>query len=69
MTLTDFVIEILKIIASVAIPYIALLRTRTDLDRLAAAQRAKETGLSVESQMRKRFYHRLKPTKAPDLAR
>lgn len=42
------------------IPYIALLRTRTDLDRFAAAQRAKEYGLPADEFLRKRWYHKLK---------
>lgn len=60
MSTQDFIIEALKIVASMVIPYVALLRTRTDLDRFAAAQRAKESGQSPESQLRKRWYHRLK---------
>jgi hypothetical protein len=56
----DFILEVLKIIASILIPYIALLRTRTDLDRFAAAQRAKELGTTVEEQLRKKWYHRIK---------
>lgn len=56
----QFIIEILKIIASMVIPYIALLRTRTDLDRFAAAQRAKEYGLPADEFLRKRWYHKLK---------
>lgn len=55
-----FILEVLKVIASMVIPIVALLRTRTDLDRYAASQRAKEKGESVESQLRKRWYHCLK---------
>lgn len=55
-----FIIEILKIIASMVIPIVALLRTRTDLDRFAAAQRAKESGLPADEMLRKRWYHALK---------
>ena len=65
MEIHEFIIEALKIIASMVIPYIALLRTRTDLDRFAAAQRAKETGQSAESLLRKQWYHRLKKTSKP----
>jgi len=56
----DAVVEILKTIATIAIPYIALLRTRTDIDRLAAMQRAKENGRPVETQLRRKWYHGLK---------
>lgn len=52
-------IEVLRIVASMVIPLIALLRTRTDLDRFAAAQRAKEQGCDVKSTLRRRWYHRL----------
>lgn len=57
MDTKTFVIEALKALATMVVPLIALLRTRTDLDRFAAAQRAKETGTSMESQIRKRWYH------------
>lgn len=60
MTTGEMVIEALKIVASMVIPIVALLRTRTDLDRFAAAQRAKETGEPAETQLRKRWYHKLK---------
>ena len=56
----DFVLEALRLLASMVIPLLALLRTRTDLDRFAAAQRAKEKGTTLECEMRKRWYHRLK---------
>jgi len=59
----DYVIEILRIIASMVIPIVALLRTRTDLDRFAAAQRAKESGKPTDTMLRKRWYHRLKRDK------
>ena len=62
MDAKEFVIELLKIVASMVIPIVALLRVRTDLDRFAATQRAKESGKSVESQMRHRWYHRFKGT-------
>ncbi len=52
----DTLIEALKIIATIAIPYIALLRTRVDFDRYAAAQRAKASGASVESELRRKWY-------------
>lgn len=55
-----FIVETLKIVASMVLPFIALLRTRTDLDRFAAAQRAKELGTSIDCQMRARWYHRFK---------
>lgn len=55
-----FILELAKIIASILIPYIALLRTRTDLDRFAAAQRAKELGKPADTQLRKKWYHCLK---------
>ena len=60
MDTKTFLIEALRTIATMVIPLIALLRTRTDLDRFAAAQRAKETGTSLSSQLRRRWYHRLK---------
>jgi hypothetical protein len=56
----DYVIEILRIIASMVIPIVALLRTRTDLDRFAAAQRAKESGKPTDTMLRKKWYHKLK---------
>lgn len=56
----QFIIEILKIIASMVIPIVGLLRTRTDLDRFAASQRAKGTGESADEFLRKRWYHKLK---------
>lgn len=59
MTDPHFILELLKIVAAMAVPYIALLRTRADLDRFAASQRAKQTGLPFESQMRRRWYHRV----------
>ena len=55
-----FVLEALKTIATMVVPIVALLRVRTDLDRFAAAQRAKEMNTTVESQLRRRWYHRLK---------
>lgn len=58
-----FIIEVLKIVASMVIPYIALLRTRTDLDRFAASQRAKETGKPADTFLRKKWYHKLKRVK------
>lgn len=58
-----FIIEVFKIIASMVIPIVALLRTRTDLDRFAAAQRAKESGRPADEELRKRWYHKLKATK------
>ena len=61
MDTKTFIIEALKTIATMVVPIVALLRTRTDLDRFAAAQRAKETGMPLESQIRHRWYHRLKP--------
>ncbi len=51
-------VEALKIVATVAIPYIALLRTRVDFDRYAAAQRAKASGATIESELRRRWYSR-----------
>lgn len=54
-------IEVLKVLASMVIPLLGLLRTRTDLDRFAAAQRAKELGTSMECQLRKRWYHGTRP--------
>ena len=55
-----FIIEVLKIIASMVIPIVALLRTRTDLDRFAAAQRAKESGRPADEELRKKWYHVVK---------
>jgi len=63
-----FIIEVLKIIASMVIPIVALLRTRTDLDRFAAAQRAKETGLPADEHLRKRWYHSLKGKRHGDFS-
>ena len=57
MDTKSWVIEPLKILASIAVPYIALLRTRADLDRFAAGVRAKENGQPIETQMRCRWYH------------
>lgn len=59
----EFILELSKIIAPVIISYIALLRTRTDLDRFAASQRAKELGEPAETFLRKRWYHILKKEK------
>jgi len=56
----EFILELSKVIAPVIISYIALLRTRTDFDRFAASQRAKELGTTVEEQLRKKWYHRIK---------
>lgn len=58
--LRAWALEVLKLCASMVIPLLALLRTRTDLDRFAAAQRAKEQGTTIECQMRKRWYHGFK---------
>ena len=58
MTRSELLLEALKVVASMAVPYIALLRTRADLDRFAAAQRAKE-GVPLELAMRRRWYHPL----------
>lgn len=58
-----FIIEALKIVASMVIPIVALLRTRTDLDRFAAAQRAKESGKPADMFLRKKWYHKLKGVK------
>jgi hypothetical protein len=52
-------LEILKIVIPVVISYIALLRTRTELDILYAKHR-EQTG---EGGMRKRWYHSLKKTR------
>jgi len=56
----SYFLELLKVLASMVIPIVALLRTRTDLDRFAAAQRAKESGLPADEMLRKRWYHALK---------
>jgi hypothetical protein len=50
-------IDLFKVISSMAVPYIALLKTRTDLDRFIAAQRAKDLGTTAESQIRRRWFH------------
>ena len=42
------------------IPIVALLRTRTDLDRFPAAQRAKESGRPADEELRKKWYHVVK---------
>lgn len=62
-----FIIEVLKILASMIVPIVALLRTRTDLDRFAAGQRAKELGLSSDKCIRKRWYHVLKRKRHGDI--
>lgn len=59
MTRSETLIEVLKIVAPIVITYIGLLKTRVDLDRFAASQRAKETKSSLESQIRRRWYHPL----------
>lgn len=56
----SYLLELLKVLASMVIPIVALLRTRTDLDRFAASQRAKETGFPADEMLRKRWYHALK---------
>lgn len=61
-------VEILKIIAPIVVSYIALLRTRTDLDRYIASQRAKEHGgppAIIDKFIRHRWYHRLFKTRKP----
>lgn len=57
--LRDWALEVLKVLASMVVPLLALMRTRVDLDRFAAAQRAKETGRPVEEMMRHKWYTRL----------
>lgn len=61
MTGAEVLLEVLRIIAAISVPYIALLRTRADIDRIAAKMRAKESGEPFETQVRRRWYHRLKP--------
>lgn len=63
----ELAIEVLKILTPIAVSYIALLKTRTDLDRYIASQRAKESGRPYASQIRRRWYHRLwsAPRKPP----
>lgn len=62
--LRAWALEVLKLCASMVVPLLALLRTRVDLDRFAAAQRAKETGQPIEKVMRRKWYHRLKGQKS-----
>ena len=50
--------EALKILAPIAVSYIALLRTRVELDILYAKHREALTG--EPNQMRKRWYHVLR---------
>lgn len=54
MGLKEFLIEVLKLVVPVAIAYVGLLKTRTDLDILYAKHRGDE-----KTMMRKRWYHRL----------
>lgn len=65
MDTNTFILELAKILASIAIPMIALLRTRTDLDRIAASQRALTKGTTPTAELRKKWYHGLKPLKTP----
>lgn len=67
MSNAEAVVEVFKVVATIAIPFIAYLnlKTRTDLDRFAASQRAEKTGEPYESQIRKRAYHRLFKQKEP----
>jgi len=53
MTIQDFILEALKMIVPVAIAYIGVLKTRTDLDILYAKHRGDE-----KTKMRRRWYHR-----------
>lgn len=64
----SYLLELLKVLASMVIPIVALLRTRTDLDRFAAAQRAKESGLPADEMLRKRWYHALKGKRHGDFS-
>jgi hypothetical protein len=61
----DQAIEILKLLTPIAVSYIALLKTRTDLDRYIASQRAKESGKPYASQIRHKWYHRLWSVRKP----
>ncbi len=59
-------LDILKILAPIAVSYLALLRTRTDLDRYIAAQRARERGNApLEAYLRRRWYHRFYRVRKP----
>lgn len=51
-------LDILKILAPIVVSYIGLLKTRTDLDRYIAGQRARERGAAPEAYMRHRWYHK-----------
>ena len=53
--------DAVKIFIPILVSYIALLRTRTELDILYAKHREKTGG----GGMRKRWYHRLKKTRSP----
>jgi hypothetical protein len=64
--LQEFLLEALKVIASMVIPVVLLLRSRVDLDRYIASQRAKEMGMPVRSVMRRRWYHKLKGERERD---
>lgn len=61
MDVKEWALEMLKTLATIAVPYFALLKTRTDLDRFAASQRAKDSGNPAEMEIRQRWYHGLKP--------
>jgi hypothetical protein len=56
----DFILEVIKTLATMVIPIIMLLRSRVDLDRYIATRRAKENGQPVSDVIRKRWYHSLK---------
>jgi len=55
--------DAVKMFIPILVSYIALLRTRTELDILYAKNRAKASGQPEEEMMRKRWYHALKRTK------
>lgn len=59
MDVTDAIVEVVKILGPIAIAYIGVLKNRSDIDRYAASQRAKDSGRPYETQIRKRWYQGL----------
>lgn len=59
MSTSEAVVEVIKTLGPIALAYIGVLKNRTDIDRLAASQRAEKNNTPVENQMRKKWYHRM----------
>ena len=61
MDLKDFAIEALRVVVPLALAYVGLLKTRTDLDILYAKHRGCD-----KTKMRHRWYHRLRTKRKED---